>query len=517
MRIKLAQLTICVIISVISIGLILAIFKGRVVGGKLDYQSSFSTEVGGPYELSNSTARYALTQAIVEKKTFFLDEKSARFAAPDVVDYQGKFLSIFTPGVSFLAIPFYLVGKYFAAPQVGAYAINSIFILIDGFLIFLLARRLGGKTFSSILSGLIFTFGTNALPYSQTFAQHILSAALIVSMLLLVTSKKSYLLSLLAGALFGLGILVDFPNAIMALPLIFFILAKTFSMSREKITNIKFDASKAIFWVGFVPLFLITLYYNYATTGSITKLAQSIGRTDKFNVDQPVQKLSKSPEVENNSTTKFKLSSILPFNTRRQLNGFYILGVSDERAWLYYSPILLIGFFGLILASRQQKTKALAVLAISISIIDLVIYASFGDPWGGWAFGPRYLIPAAALAAAGFGFIFEKFKYKLLFWFIFLPLLLYSVFTNILGALTTNAIPPKIEAVTLPEPIPYTQKYNQQLLQKGLNSSLIYNEFFYKSVESIDYVFGIFISASVLLTMIAVLGLFEKERIKENV
>ena len=121
--------------------MLVVVFKGSLVDDKIDYQSTYSTKVGSPFELSNSTARYALTQAIVDNKTFFLNGSQASFAAPDVVDYKGRFLSIFTPGVSLMGVPFYVLGQKFGVPQIGAYSLNILFALLSVFTIYILWRR----------------------------------------------------------------------------------------------------------------------------------------------------------------------------------------------------------------------------------------------------------------------------------------------------------------------------------------------------------------------------------------
>lgn len=82
--------------------LIIPVVRGKA-GTPFYYQKpqEMDTKIGSPFELSNSISRYVLTEAIVNNQSFFLSLDQARAAAPDVVDYKGKFISIFTPGVSF--------------------------------------------------------------------------------------------------------------------------------------------------------------------------------------------------------------------------------------------------------------------------------------------------------------------------------------------------------------------------------------------------------------------------------
>ena len=84
-----------VLTLLIAIGLVLAFTKGQI-SQTVFFQDDYNTTIGGPFEASNSTSRYALTEAIVKYKSLTFNPKEAKFSSPDVVDYQGKFFSIFT-------------------------------------------------------------------------------------------------------------------------------------------------------------------------------------------------------------------------------------------------------------------------------------------------------------------------------------------------------------------------------------------------------------------------------------
>ena len=144
-------------------GGILALAVKGAAGNPVYFQTEKDTRVGGPFESSNNNSRYALTQAIVEKKTFFFDESLARFATPDIEEYNGKIFSIFTPGIAFLGIPFYLLGKLVGLPQLLTYSSTATLALVNFLLVILLARKLGGGFYSALLGGIVFLFGTNAL------------------------------------------------------------------------------------------------------------------------------------------------------------------------------------------------------------------------------------------------------------------------------------------------------------------------------------------------------------------
>lgn len=499
------------------IALLSMAIKGRT-DSLLYYQTKKDTSVGGPFESSGSTSRYALTEAIVENHTFFLNDSQAQFASPDLARYNGKYFSLFTPGVSFLGVPFYVLGKLMGVPQLLSYSINIIAALLNILFIYLLARKLGAKPYSAILSGLIFIFATNALSYSLSYTQHLIAATIILASILNAISKRNLLNNLIFGFLIGTGLLVDIPIVVIVSPVIVYVMIKSIEWQRLT-TKISFKVRFGFVGILISILSLLALFgwYNYSLTGAFSKIGQLIGRTSYLKPSQaqnkpsiapiqpiitptqpiitPVQKITSSVQ-----TRPLRLLKT-PYNPRLQLNGLYILLISNERGWLYYSPIVFAGLLGLLLKVREKENKTLSVLLLYVSSITVISYSMFGDPWGGWAFGPRYLIPAAGALCIGLGTIIDRFKKNVLFILIFFILLIYSVLINSLGALTTSLIPPKVEAV---KQIPYTYEYNWQLVDKNFSSSLFYN-FFLKNIISARIY--LYIYSGAILILIAVIYL----------
>lgn len=99
----------------------------------------------GPLELSPDRGRYALTYSVLEDKTVHFSLPIAKFVIPDLGYANGKYASLFAPGVSYLIMPGYLLGKYFEFSQVGAFAVISLFALANVFLIRAIAIKLGAK------------------------------------------------------------------------------------------------------------------------------------------------------------------------------------------------------------------------------------------------------------------------------------------------------------------------------------------------------------------------------------
>lgn len=451
-------------------------------GDPLYFQQEKDTSVGGPFESSNSTARYALTEAIVENKTFELTDEQAKFSSPDLFYYNNKFYSIFTPGVSFVGVPFYMLGKYFNMPQLFTYLSVLVFALINFFLITLLARKLGAGLYAGFLGGFLFLFGTNALAYAHSYTQHHISTTIFLLSMLLAFGKTSVIKNIVIGMLFGAGLLVDIPNAILFVPIGLYLIAKHFNFEKSaKTTQLTIKLHLFAILIGLIPLLSLFAWYNFETTGSYLSTGQSIGRT-KY---EEVKKITAAPLI---SDTDSDIQSF-PFNTRNQIKGFYTLLISDERSWFYYSPIVLLGIAGIFALYRKKETITFTNMVVGFITVNILLYAMFGDPWGGWAFGPRYLIPSAAALCVMLGVALHRYSKYLIFTLIYFIFSTYSFFISIVGALTTSAIPPKQEAVNLLSPIPYTYDYNLQFIEGHNLSSLVFNVFLKGTLEAFTYVF----------------------------
>lgn len=480
----------------VSITLLLALLSFNIKGDNgtpVYFQKELDTRIGGPFESSGSTSRYALTKSIAEKKSFFFDIDLAKFASPDVVAINDKYTTLFTPGVSFAAVPFYLIGNFFGLPQLFTYLSTTLFAAINIILIYLISRKLLVSRGLSIISGLVFGFATTATSYSNTLTQHHLSVFLILLGILNAAGKRSFINNLTFGLIAGTGILVDIPNAFMMLPIGIFIFFKNFSMDRSGDKyRLKMKLSVIALILGIIPMLGFFGWYNFKTTGSYTKLAQSIGRTDIFATNE-TKEINKQNQT-NSANTK---PPILPFETRLQLNGLYILLVSDERGIFYYSPVLIFGILGLIVAVKNKVSENICILIITVASVNLLLYSMFGDPWGGWSYGPRYLIPSMALLSTGIGYILSRTLKNIFIAAIFSLVLIYSVVVSTLGSFTTNLVPPKVEALNLAVTVPYTYLYNIQLSQQQMTGTLLYNTFFKKliSLEAYIYIY----SAAILI------------------
>jgi hypothetical protein len=216
------------------------------------------------------------------------------------------------------------------------------------------------------------------------------------------------------------------------------------------------------------------------------------------------------PKIEEKKTTQEDAApkTSLPFDPRKQIQGLNVLLIGKERGYLFYYPVLILSVLGIISLVRSLD-KRFAIYGITSISLIISMYSMFGDPWGGWAFGARYLIPANALLSVFLGVAIAKFAKNILFSLAFISLSAISIYVNTIGTLTTSAIPPKGEAEALPNPTPYTIEYNKKLIAQNQSSSLVYNNVFRQKISLDGFSKRLSISILVILIFIYLSNLAE--------
>ncbi len=415
----------------------------------------------GPMELSPERGRFALTYSIVEDKSFQFALPVARFVTPDLGYKDGKYVSLFVPGVSFLAIPGYLLGKSFGLAQVGAFAVTSVFAFLNVLLIRAIAIRLGASRLAATVGALIFLFATPAFAYAVTLYQHHISVFLILASLYVLIRWKNIWSLLLVWFFIAASLPVDFPNFFMMFPIGIYTLGRIISIKTLK-EKIKVNIKLAGFLTMLIMLIPLAFFgwSNLKSYGNVYQITGNLRRAkaiDERGLPLFKEDLEKNKpqnaEVQNTS----KGIPVGYFKTRNMLKGFYTHFVSPDRGIIYYTPVILFGIFGLVFLYKK-KPKIIA-LVLAIIGVNVLLYSMWGDPWGGWAFGSRYLIPSYALMSIFIALSLTKFRKSTMFMLIFFLLATYSISVNTLGALTTNSNPPKVEAVALEKISGVEEKY----------------------------------------------------------
>jgi len=460
----------------------------------------------GPFELSPERGRFALIYSIVEDKSFYFSKSIAGFASPDVGIQNGHYVSLFAPLLSFIAIPGYLIGKYFGASQVGTFAVISLFALFNFFLIRAIAIRLGANKIAATLGAFVFLFATPGFAYAVNLYQHHLSTFLILlSIWALLKSKKVWVL-ILTFFLCALSIPLDYPNLILMFPIGIYALGRIVSFNKIKnAISVKISLFKTLTLLVMIIPILFFLWFNKVSYGSPLQLSGTVQtanfKPDTLEAKVPLQK------VTNNDTEINKRSALAFFDSRAILNGFYIQFISPDRGIIYYTPVIILGILGAALAFR--KKLKMATLFIAIISLNILLYSMWKDPWGGWAFGERYLIPSFAILSISIAILLTYWQKKVWFLLFFIFLFSYSVAVNTLGAITTSAMPPQVEVLALEKLSGTIQRYtyqrNWEVLIAGNSKSFVFQTFaktYVTSEEYFEILAGLIILAGLSMTTV---------------
>lgn len=475
----------------------------------------------GPLELSPERGRYALMYSVVEDKTMQFSLQVAKFATPDLGLSGDKFVSLFAPGISYLIIPGYEIGKLFNLSQVGAFFIISLFAIFNSILIRLIALRLGANKIAATIGALIFLFASPAYAYAVSLYQHHVSVFLILLSLYLLLRWPSSFWSLAAvWFLAAAAIPIDYPNLFLLFPIGVYSLGKIFAIKKNDqsyIFSIKY-LKVATFLTMLLPLAFF-LWFNWSSYGNPLQLSGTLPAVKAIDATGKPVNVPLPYDLE--AVTKKDLpekSAIGFFRTRNLLNGFYEHLISEDRGIINFTPVILFGIAGLYIMIR--KRLPLATTMIAIVSINLLLYSMWGDPYGGWAFGSRYLIPSYALLAIGIAIMLTEWRHQYLLLFVFIYFATHSIWINSLGAITTSKNPPKIEVLGLEKITGHEEKYtfdrNLQYLNKTGSKSFVYNTYLKNTMSPTQFHDGITYSISGLLIALTVLLYVKKNKSNER-
>jgi len=457
----------------------------------------------GPFELSPERGRFALLYSLVEDRSVFFSLDVARFALPDLGLKNGKYVSLFAPGVSIITIPGYLLGKIFGVAQVGTFFVISVFAILNALLVKKIALRFSTSEQTSTLAAFAFLFASPAYAYAVNLYQHHISTFLILTSVYLLLKREHILNDILVWFLFGIGILVDYPNIFLMLPLMIFMLSR-YVKHYSDILGHKLQISiwKAVAVLGIIIPIIIFARYNEKAYGSAFTLAGTVEHIREINVHALPDRFGNLGKEEVVEPSSYEIRNPYEFfKTRNLLNGIYIHLISPDRGILNFAPLILFSIVGIFELTRKKKTAALLV---AIAGTNLMIYSMWGDPWGGWAFGSRYLIPAYAAISVFLAVALEKFRRDKLFLLMVFMAFVYSFLINTLGALTSSANPPKIETGNLSLLSGHEEKYTYErnldyLVSKG-TKSYFYNRYLGDLLTPVQY---FFLLTSVLMSVTA--------------
>ncbi len=431
-----------------------------------------------PFELSPERGRYLLVLSLAENKSFALSKELADAAYPDDGYYNGKYYIYFAPGVSMYALPFYWLFKPLGLAQVGTYSFVALIAVLNICLLYVIARQIFKMPiWAAIFSGLAFGFATTSWSYAITLYQHHFTVFFILLSFYCVWryrqgTPRSWIWAVIVWTNYALAILVDYPNAFLLLPVMVYMLV---SAVKLKVVNQTVDVDIRLSLLFTAVIFaLITgwhAYYNAVHFGGPLKVSGGLvghkyivenGLENAPNLDDALKEAAK----DKNPVGFFHLSYIS--------FGLYTLFIAPDRGMFRYMPLFVL-IFPAIYAVWKKYSLETKVLIGTVGV-TVLLYSMWGDPWGGWAYGPRYLIPAMAVFSLFVGYWISLAARNLVRRIVTFVLLFPSVAFAVLGAITTNAVPPEVEGHQLN--LSYTFMRNIEFLQQNKGGSVVYNTFF---------------------------------------
>lgn len=496
------------IISLVFYTLTLRGIYGNPTGSMVKNNLDQSTK---PLELSPERGRYLLVLSLGENRSFALSKEYADAAYPDVGYYKGKFYIFFAPGVSILALPLYWIGKYFNIAQTASFFTISLFATMTLIFLYKISRHMFQlPIWASLFAPIIFGFGSTSWSYANTLYQHHITTFCIVASFYAVWKYRQrgdwdWLWAFFIWFNFAMAIGVDYPNAFLMLPIMVYFFFSAFSLhTNDTKTSISFQISFVLASTVFIFVSLLHGYFNYTHFGGWTKVSNGILGYKKiqemklFNEKNPEKKIAELEKQK--QPIKFFKEDNLP-------RGIAILFVALDKGLFLFSPIFLLAIFGIWISLSAISLETGIMLAGIVA--NIFLYSSFGDPWGGWAYGPRYLIPSMAFLSIFVVIWLTKTRFQILGKIVAFILFGISCAIALLGALTTNAVPPKPEADFLK--MKYNFLLNWDYLSDNRSSSFIYNTFFIDKFSLIHYFVYIFFSIMILVYVVLfALPLFRK-------
>jgi hypothetical protein len=319
----------------------------------------------------NQNSRFDLVRAIVEQGTFSIDRYEANTGDDAIRD--GHYYCDKAPGASVFCLPTYWAMYRLAgapdpvSPGWLAWAVwLSVVVAIgvpSALAAVCLARlneRLGLSAVAASAVALLWGLGTMALPYSTLLYGNQLSASLmLIAFHVFVGVRQgaspSRARMVTAGALLGCAVATEYPAALIGVPIAIYGLAAA---------GVRPACVAAL--GGLVPVTLL-LAYHHVVFGSVLS----------FPYDYSVWDTPK---------TGWFMGIGVP-----DLRALRNILISEYRGLLYTTPWLVAAVPGGIALARRHGREA-AVCAWS-ALVFVWLNSSI-PPWhGGWAAGPRYLVP----------------------------------------------------------------------------------------------------------------------------
>jgi hypothetical protein len=298
---------------------------------------------------------------------------------------DGEVYSKKGPAPAILAVPWYLALRALARNDIqfgllqGTLLWNGFITALTALVLWATARLLGYREVTSATLALLFGLGTIAWPYAnQFFGEPVSALALLVSFAGLVAWRwQAQRLRWMLVSGIGSGVALATVTAhglLVALLAIYGIWALLFPVHGEpsllaqlrgangQRRNMALGKLFGALFAFMIPLLLaaiMLLWYNSARFGNPFETGYHFESGEGF--------------------------------TTPIWEGLWGLIISPYRGVFWYSPILVLALLGTPLFVRRHRAEFVLICGLSVTLVGL--YSMWWMWWGGFAWGPRFLVP----------------------------------------------------------------------------------------------------------------------------
>lgn len=348
----------------------------------------------------NQNSRFALVRAILERRTLQIDAYAAHTG--DRARYKDHYYSDKAPGASLLAVPFVAVARGvdrlvgvdpegFAGiawtSYVATVATCGVFTMIAALLIFRLSIGWGHSRAAALFAATGYALATPAWAYAVLFMGHgltvgclMLAFAAAVDLAPRSAKASAERSAWFIGIAGGWAVVSEFPAAV---PLLIIL-----GLAAMSVRDARADWRPVLWRViaGGGLTALVLGAYNAAAFGSPLHLGYS-----------------SEEGFEQMRSGFFGITYPAWWRVRELLVGGY-------RGLLPLAPLVAAMPVGLVLLARSRPSRRPAIAAALIAGFYLLLNASYFYWEGGWAYGPRQMMPGVAFAALGLAPVWDRWR-----------------------------------------------------------------------------------------------------------
>jgi hypothetical protein len=334
----------------------------------------------------NGNDRLGLTFAIVEEGRLTIDSFHNREGTftNDKAFYNGHYYSSKAIGSSLIAVFFYfplyqlenLLDVKFSVQEL-KYLLTILSIgvpsAIAGSLIYVLCKQVTGDRFRSYVFTIAINLGTMIFPFSVIFFGHQLVGTFLFGAFFLIFQLKIDLahhrksLIFLVGLLLGFALITEYPIAPIVLVLTIYYFNVVFTKG-----VINRNSAVIMPALGACIPIAILLAYNTAAFGNPISTGYTYPADPWFQQEQSQG-----------------IAGIGWPNPK----AMFFMTIHPAFGLLWQSPVLIMSLVGMWRMLRKSIYRVEALISLTAFLLLLIIYSGFPFWWGGWTFGPRYLVP----------------------------------------------------------------------------------------------------------------------------